>query len=324
MRNCKIEGFGYAKAKRAVTNDEIAKHVETNDEWIKTRTGISQRYVSEDENTSDLALIAAQKAIADAGIDKREIDLIITATFTPDTMSPSTACLVQGKLGLNDQKVMAFDLNAACSGFLYALQVAHMMIATKQAKCALVIGAEVISKYLNWEDRSTCIIFGDGAGALILKQCEEAKAMYHFARSKGDLDGIIHCDGQPLKEAFSQGEAYRGVVRMNGSETFRFAIKAMQESIEEVLKQANVKIEKIDWFVPHQANARIISNVCKHTHIDMDHVYMNISECGNTSAASIPLALGQMKEEGLLKEGMKIVLSGFGAGFTWASAYIEL
>lgn len=324
MKTCKIKGFGYAKAARPLRNDELATVVDTNDEWIVQRTGISQRYIAETENTSDLAAKAARMALANGKIDTEQVDLIIVATFTPDQASPSTACLVQEKLGMNEQPVMAFDLNAACSGFMYALQVGHAMLASKQASCALIIGAEVISKQLDWEDRSTCIIFGDGAGAIVLQQEATAQRMLHYSRSMGDKDGIIHCDAPKPRPVFTKQPYQPSYVRMNGSETFRFAVKAMQESIEQVLQEAGATMEEIDWIIPHQANRRIIANVCKRCGMDMEKVYINIQEYGNTSAASIPIALGEMWEKGLLKEGMRIVLSGFGAGFTWAGAYIEL
>lgn len=324
MKACKIKGMGYAKASRRVTNDDLAQVVDTNHEWIVSRTGIESRYVSEEENTSDLGTRAAKMALDRANVDHSEIDLIICATFTPDYTTPSTACLIQEKLGLNEQRVMAFDLNAACSGFLYALEVAHSLIAAGQSKCALIIGAEVISKQLNWEDRNTCIIFGDGAGAMVLRQEDSDKRLLHFASSKGDKQGIIHSDAPKPRGLFTPQASDPSYVFMNGSETFRFAVHAMQEAMDEVMKQAGVGYEDIDWIIPHQANKRIITNVCKRCKIDMDRVYININEYGNTSAASIPLALGEMSEKGLLKEGMKLVLSGFGAGFTWAGAYIEL
>lgn len=324
LQNCKIKGFGYAKAQRKVTNDEISTVVDTNHAWIQSRTGIESRYISENENTSDLGVRAAKMAIQDAKIDPKEVDLLITATFTPDQTTPSTACLIQAKLGMNEQTIMAFDINAACSGFLYALQTAHSLLAMNQAKCALIIGAEVISKQLDWEDRSTCIIFADGAGAMVLKQEECDCRMFHYARSMGDTKGIIHSDTLLPRKLFTPQHYTPSYVRMNGSETFRFAIKAMQESMEAVLAQAHMSIQDIDWIIPHQANARIIANVCRRMGIEQAHVYMNIAEYGNTSAASIPLALGEMREKGLLKEGMKLVLSGFGAGFTWAGTYIEL
>lgn len=324
MMSCKIKGFGYAKAKRKVTNDELSTYVDTNHEWIASRTGIESRYISEEENTSDLGTRAAQMAMKHAGIRTEDVDLIICATFTPDQMTPSTACLIQEKLGMNEQKLMAFDLNAACSGFLYALEVGHSLLAMKQAKCALIIGAEVISKQLDWKDRGTCIIFADGAGAIVLKQEESNHRMLHFARSMGDIEGVIHSDAPKPKALFASQQYEPSYVCMEGSATFRFAIKAMQESIEDVLAQASVSKDDIDWIIPHQANKRIIDNVCKRCGFDMEHVYINIQEYGNTSAASIPIALAEMSEKGLLKPGMKLVLSGFGAGFTWAGAYIEL
>lgn len=324
MKPCKIKGFGYAKASRKVSNEELSTFVDTNHEWIVSRTGIESRYISEEENTSDLGARAARNAIEDAGVDPLEIDLIITATFTPDQASPSTACLIQEKLGLNEQKVMAFDLNAACSGFLYALEVAHSLMAMGQSKCAVVIGAEVISKQLDWKDRGTCIIFADGAGAMVLRQEETTNRMLHYANSMGDKEGVIHCDAPLPRPLFSEAQLLPSYVKMEGNATFRFAVKAMQESMDAVLEEAGVSMDQIDWIVPHQANKRIIMNVCKRCHIDMDRVYMNIHEYGNTSAASIPLALAEMSEKGLLKEGMKIVLSGFGAGFTWAGTYLEL
>ena len=324
MKSCRIKGFGYAKATRKITNEDIAQVVDTNDEWITSRTGIKSRYISEKENTSDLAVRAATMALQTSGMDPKQVDLIIVATFTPDYTTPSTACMVQHKLNMNDQRVMAFDINVACSGFLYALEVAHSLIACDMAHTALVIGAEVISKQLDWQDRNTCIIFADGAGAALVTQEDCRNRMLHFASSKGDDKGIIHADAPLPRTVFTKQSYTPSLVRMNGSETFRFAVHAMEEAIEDVLKQANVTIEDIDYIVPHQANLRIISNVCRRMHIDMNKVYINIDEIGNTSAASIPLALGEMQEKGLLKEGMKIVLSGFGAGFCWAGAYIEL
>lgn len=324
MKTCKIKGFGYAKAKRVVKNEELENVVDTSDEWIQQRTGICERYISEDENTSDLGVKAALDALHKANVSKEEVDFIIVATFTPDYMTPSTACLIQEKLGLNGKEVMAFDINAACSGFLYALQVAHSMLACDQIKCALVIGAEVISKHLNWNDRNTCIIFGDGAGAVVLKQEETSKRMLHYACSKGDSEGIIHSYAPQPRPCFTPQELQPSYIHMDGSKTFRFALQAMYSSMQAVLEKANVSIEKIDYIIPHQANARIIQSVCRMHHVKEDKVYMNISQYGNTSAASIPIALAEMWEKGLLKEGQKLILVGFGAGFTWASTYIEL
>lgn len=324
MKYPKVSGFGYALAKRKLTNDEIAQVVDTNDEWITSRTGIKSRYISEVENTSVLGARAAKKALDDAGVAKEEIDVIVCATFTPDHLTPSCACLIQEQLGLNNASLMAFDINAACSGFLYALQTAHAYIQSNMANHILVIGSEVISKYLDWEDRSTCIIFGDGAGAIVLSASEERHAMYHYARSKGDHEGVILASSPKPRCALTPPVHHTSYVQMEGKATFRFAVSAMQESILDVLRQANVSIEDIDWVIPHQANKRIITHVMKQASLRDDQVFMNIDEVGNTSAASIPIALAQMSEQGLLKPGMKLVLSGFGAGFTWAGCYIEL
>lgn len=324
MNFCRIEGFGYAKPKRAVSNKELETFIDTNDEWIQQRTGIKQRYISEEENTSDLGCRAAEMALRNANLNASQIDLIICATFTPDFTTPSCACLIQNKLKINEQRVMAFDVNAACSGFLYALQVGHALIASGQAHNALIIGAEVISKQLDWKDRSTCIIFGDGAGAVVLSETQSEQRMLHYANAAGDAEGIIHANAAKPRKLFAEILFEPSIVHMEGSATFRFAIKAMKESIEMVCTDAKVSMQEIDWIIPHQANKRIIDHVCKHCNIDMKKVYMNIHEMGNTSAASIPLALGEMQEQGLLKPGMKIVMSGFGAGFTWAAAYIEL
>lgn len=317
-------GFGYALPKRSVSNEELSTFVNTNDEWIASRTGIKSRYISEEENTSDLGARAALQAIKNAGIRKEDIDMILCATFTPDFSTPSTACLIQAKLGLNDQPVMCFDINAACSGFLYALRCADAYITSKMANCVLVIGSEVISKQLDWQDRDTCVIFADGAGAAVVTNTADQPSMYHFARSMGDQDSIIYSELAKPRALFSEQVLQNHVVHMKGSATFRFAVKAMQESIEAVVKQANMTLDDVDYIVPHQANIRIIQHVMKRLSLQEDRVFVNIDSIGNTSAASIPIALGQMSEQGLLTEGKTLVLSGFGAGFTWAGSLIKL
>lgn len=317
-------GFGYALPKRIVSNEELSQVVDTNDEWIYSRTGIRSRHISEDENTSDLGYQAACKAINDANIQKEEIDIIICATFTPDFTTPSTACLIQAKLGLNEAAVMAFDINAACSGFLYALRCGDAYIQSGMAKHVLIVGSEVISKQLDWQDRDTCVIFADGAGACVLSNDADVPSLYHFARSKGDIEGIIHADAPNPRSLFSEQLALPQYVHMQGSATFRFAVNAMQESIEAVLKEAKMSIQEIDYVVPHQANIRIISHVMKRLQIKEHQVFINIDQVGNTSAASIPIALGQMREQGLLIPGETLILSGFGAGFTWAGCLMKL
>lgn len=320
----KCIGFGYALPKRSVSNEELSTFVDTNDEWISSRTGIKSRFISEDENTSDLGTRAAIQAIKHARIAKEEIDLIICATFTPDYSTPSTACLIQAKLGLNDCEVMAFDLNAACSGFLYALRCADAYVTSGMATCVLVVGSEVISKQLDWHDRDTCVIFADGAGAAIVTNTGTSPSMYHYTRSSGDDNSIIYSDVAKPRPLFSNQVLHDHVVHMQGSATFRFAIKAMQESIVSVCEQAKIPLSHIDYVVPHQANIRIIQHVMKRLSLNEDQVFVNIDTIGNTSAASIPIALGQMSEQGKLQEDTTLVLSGFGAGFTWAGCLLKL
>lgn len=319
MENVKIVACGYANGSKVVTNDDLSRVVETNDEWIQTRTGIKQRTISESENTSELAIKAALHALESSSIDKHKISLIIVATCTPDNVTPSCACLVQEALGLNEDAVMAFDINAACSGFLYALQVASSLL---QDGYALVIGAETLSKILDWKDRNTCVLFGDGAGAVLIERAADGSWMSFYSRSKGDVQGALHCAGrslQPELENVSQDKPY---LSMNGREVFRFAIQAMPDAIKHVL--ADQTIEDIDLLIPHQANIRILDYVSKKMHFPMEKMFVNLDQYGNTSAASVPLALAQAWHQGKIKENMNLILVGFGAGFTWAACKIHI
>ncbi|MGM9946545.1 beta-ketoacyl-ACP synthase III [Floccifex sp.] len=314
MENVKIIGCGYAKAEKKLFNTDLEKIVDTSDEWIVQRTGIHSRYITQTKNTSDLAFEAAKKAIKDAQIDVSLIDCILVATTTPDCITPSTACLVQEKLGLNGQECTSFDLNAACSGFVYGLSLASMMLETYST--ILVIGAETLSKIIDWNDRNTCVLFGDGAGAALIQKSNQGR-MVSFTKSTGDKDGFLMCKGLSLQEK------EMSYLEMNGKEVFRFAIEAMPYSIEKVLEKANQKIEDIDLFIPHQANIRILKHVAKKMKIDFDRIFVNLDEFGNTSSASIAIALAQAKEQGKIKKGMKMVLTGFGAGFTSGAIYLE-
>ncbi len=316
-----IKGYGYCKADKCVTNTDLMKIVDTSDEWIKERTGIEQRYFSTMDNTSDLGVKAANMAILDASINPKEIDLIIVATITPDAMMPSTANLIQAKLGLNNQKCLAFDVNAACSGFLIALQNAQAMIQSGFAKNALVIGSETLSKILDFNDRTTCILFGDGAGAVVLGQSTKQSVMSHYSRSVGDLDEVLTTDGLKLNTDYIRDVKQSIFLHMKGQAVFRFAVKAMEDAIHELCKQENLELNEIDWIVPHQANSRIIHHVASKLNINVEKFYLNLNEYGNTSSASIPIALANMKEKGFLKKDQKIILVGFGAGLTWASSY---
>lgn len=322
MKNITIKGCGYALAKHCIHNQDLEKIVDTSDAWITTRTGIKTRYVSVEENTSDLAYRASLKAIEEAKIDKKEIDLIVVATMSGDCFTPSTACILQEKLGLSLQHVMAFDINAACSGFVYGMQIVSALL--KQYHCALLVGAETLSKLVDWQDRSTCILFGDGAGAMILKKEETNKQMHYFAQSIPDFKKTLYANGIAMHSPLINATKEYGYLQMEGQEVFRFAIKAIEDGILQVLKESKKTLEEIDLIIPHQANIRILKHVSKKMKIKEDKIFTNIDKVGNTSAASIAIAFAQAKEEGKLKEGMKVILVGFGAGLTYASAYVEL
>ena len=323
MSNIKLIGTGYAIPKHCIHNDDLANVVDTSDEWIYPRTGIKTRYVSSEENTSDLGHRAALKAIENAQIKVEEIDLIVVATITPDNFTPSCASLIQEKLGLNGCHVMAFDISAACSGFVYAMHIASAML--NQYHCALVIGSETLSKIIDWQDRNTCVLFGDGAGAAVLKQQVNAKRYAYFAQSIGDSSGKLEAKGVSLDATpLHNEEKSFGYMKMDGAEVFRFALKAMEDAITQVLTQVNVNLEDVDLIIPHQANIRIIRSVAKRMKLSEDKFFINVEQFGNTSAASIAIALAQAFEQKKVKEGMKIILVGFGAGFTYAASYIEL
>ncbi len=324
MKNLKIKGYGYALGRYDVSNHDLKKVVDTSDEWIVSRTGISNRTVSVDENTSDLAVRAAKQAIEQANIKKELIDLIIVATMTPDNITPATAPLVQQKLGLNESHVMAFDINAACTGFVYGMQIAASMLNSQQYHHALIIGAETFSKIIDWSDRNTCVLFGDGAGAIVLSHEETEKEMFFFNQSKGDINKQLYAKGLPLNAYLENQRPEVGFLQMNGQEVFRFATFAMKDAINKVCDMANVSIKDIDLIVPHQANQRIIQHANKELNIDIEKFYMNLSLVGNTSAASIPIALAQAHEKGVLKGKEKLILVGFGAGLTWGAAYVSL
>lgn len=324
MGQIQLLGCGHACPAHAIDNQQLEKIIDTSDEWIVQRTGIHSRYVaSAEETTSVLAARAARQAITAAGIDKKEIRLLIVATLSGDQPMPSTACLVQERLGMMNQPIMAFDLNAACSGFLYALQCACAML--EEGACALVIGAENLSKIIDWSDRGTCILFGDGAGAALIRRSEQGKRIWHFAQSKGDPKRVLDIPGKTLSDVpcVNVEESYR-YLHMDGREVFRFAVGAMEESIHRVLEKSPYVLDDVDLIIPHQANIRILASVARHMKLPMERFYVNLDRFGNTSAASVPIALSQASEEGRLHEGMKLLLVGFGGGLTYAASLIEL
>lgn len=324
MKNAKMIGFGLYTPKNLVENEKLQEFLETSDEWIRTRTGIERRYISLDENTSDLAVEASKKALSQAGLSAEDIDLIIVATVTPDNFTPSTACIVQDKLGA--ENAWAFDINAACTGFIYALKLGRSLIRSGEANNALIIGAETLSKALNWEDRGSCVLFGDGAGATVLTSTEEDCGIKCVnVKSDGSKGDSLVIQGLPLNSPFKDGkEVSENYINMNGREIFKFATKVMEESIVEILEKENIKIEDIAAIIPHQANLRIIDYVVKRLGIPREKFITNLQNYGNTSGASIPIALCESIDEGNLKKGDNIIMVGFGGGLTWGAALIKL
>lgn len=314
----KILGFGKAVPRKIVTNDDLSKFVETSDEWIFQRTGIRERRIS-DENTSELAYRSAVDAIKNSNIDKNEIDLIVCATMTPDNFTPSVACMVQEKLGLGDN-VTAFDVNAACTGFVYALKIVASMLNTYHKK-ALIIGCETLSKIINFEDRNTCVLFGDGAGAIVVEK--DGKNEEFYTCSFGNDKDLI-AENVGMNFEMKNKVLKSGFLKMDGKEVFKFAINVVEKSINKILDMNNLKIEDINLIIPHQANQRIISNVAKKFNISNDKFFVNLEKYGNTSAASIPMALCEAFESNKITKGDKVILVGFGGGLTWGSTIIEI
>jgi 3-oxoacyl-[acyl-carrier-protein] synthase-3 len=315
----RIAGVGsYLPGKPVSNNDLIERGIDTNDDWIVSRTGIKSRHLAEAGCTSsDLALEASRRALASAGIEASEIDLIIVATSTPDFIFPSTACLLQSKLG--NKGAMAFDVQAVCSGFVYALNVAEKFIRSGSHKKALVVGAEVFSRILDWEDRATCVLFGDGAGAVVLEASERPGVLASVAHADGSQHGILSvpgsiCGGKVVGDPF---------LRMDGQAVFKFAVRVLSEMVNECCELAGITTAEIDWLIPHQANIRIIESTSKKLGLSSDKVIVTVDQHGNTSAASIPLALDAAVRDGRIQRGQKLLLEGVGGGFTWGAVLIE-
>lgn len=316
-RRAVIAGTGSALPSRKVTNAELAETVDTSDEWIVERTGIRMRYIAgEGETTSTLATDAARRAIENAGIDASAIDLIILATATPDQTFPASATIVQSALGIND--CVSFDVQAVCSGFLYALTVADSMIRGGAANHALVIGAETFSRILDWEDRTTCVLFGDGAGAVVLRGEEsESGVLATRLHADGRHNQLLYVDGGPSTTQTV------GKLRMKGQEVFRHAVTNLAEVLREVLAAADLTVADIDWVVPHQANRRILDATARKLGLPAERVVITVDQHANTSAASVPLALDTAVRDGRIKRGDLLVLEAMGGGFTWGAAAIR-
>jgi len=318
----RIAGTGSYLPEKILTNDELSKLVDTSDEWIATRTGIRQRHIAaEGETTSDLSYHAAVRALEAAGVDASEIDLIVLGTTTPDIIFPSTACLVQHRLGANG--CPAFDVNAACSGFIYALSIADQFIRSGTAKTALVIGAETLTRMLDWTDRGTCVLFGDGAGAVVLKADTEAGILSTHLHADGGKKELLY-NPVGVSVGFKPEEHNAGVkVMMTGNDVFKHAVKALDAVVEETLEANNLDRSQIDWLIPHQANLRIIELTARRLEMPMERVIVTVDKHGNTSSGSVPLALDEAVRSGRIERGQLVLLEAFGGGFTWGSALLR-
>ena len=323
MRRSQIIGFGSYLPKDVVTNADLAKKIDTSDEWIRKRTGIAQRHIAADgELTSDLAEQAARAALENAGVTTDEIDLIVLATATPDNTFPATATRVQSNLGI--RRGAAFDVQAVCAGYVYALATADNMLRLGQAETALVIGAEAFSRILDWDDRGTCVLFGDGAGATILRAADaagnnqECGILSTHIYSDGAYYDMLYVDGGPSSTGTS------GHLRMEGKEVFRHAVHRMSEVVETALEHNGLSIDEVDWLIPHQANKRIMDSIAKRLSLPEEKIVVTVDRQANTSAATIPLALAEASSDGRLREGNLIALSALGGGFSWGSALLRL
>lgn len=321
MSYSRITGTGGYLPENVLTNHDLEKMVDTSDEWIVDRTGIRQRHVAlEGQTTCDLAEVAARQAMEAAGVSNSDIDLIIVATTTPDRVFPSTACLLQDRLDIHG--CPAFDVQAVCTGFVYALSIADKFIKTGSAKCALVIGAETLSRIVDWKDRSTSVLFGDGAGAVILQLSEEAGILSTHLHADGQYKELLTVDGGVSEhpEKLRDGTAS---IKMKGNEVFKIAVNTLGAIVDETLEANQMSKSDIDWLVPHQANIRIISATAKKLKMPMDRVVTTVDQHGNTSAASIPLALNVAVRDGRIKKNEVVLMEAFGGGFTWGSVLLK-
>jgi 3-oxoacyl-[acyl-carrier-protein] synthase-3 len=321
MTYSRIAGTGSYLPEKVVTNKDLEKRVDTSDEWIRERTGIKRRHIAaDDETTSDLGLAAANNALEMAGIDATDIDLIVLGTATPDKIFPATACIIQRRLGIRG--CAAFDVQAACSGFVYGLDVADRYIRTGAAQNALVIGAETLSRITNWDDRTTAVLFGDGAGAVILQASDEPGIISTHIHADGQYEDLLQVP-QGVSQGYDAVRAEEAYIQMNGNAVFRRAVATLDSIARETLDKNNIDKHDLDWFVPHQANLRIIAAAAKKLDMPMERVIVTVDEHANTSAASIPLAFDAAVRDGRIKRGELLLFEAFGAGFTWGSALLR-
>lgn len=318
-----IIGTGSFAPPRVVTNDDLAEIVDTSDEWIRTRTGIGQRRISHGPGTTWMAAEAAKLALEDAGVRPEEVDIIIVATTTADNCFPSAACEVQGILGA--ENAVGYDVSAACSGFIFALHTMDGLMKTGAYKTGLVIGADNLSKAVDWSDRSTCVLFGDGAGAAVARVCEDGDRGLICGKigSDGRKAAVLTCQARTMGNFLTGTKPEPGYIAMEGQEVFKFAVKKVPECVESLLRDAGTDMDEVKYLVLHQANYRICESIAKRLKISMDKIPMNIDRYGNTSGATIPILLDELNRQGKLQKGDKVVLAGFGAGLTWGAVLIQ-
>ena len=315
-----IIGTGSCLPEKIVTNDFLSTIVETSDEWISSRTGIRQRHIAINETTASMSTEAGKKALESAGVKAEDLDLIIVATCTPDTLVPNTSCLVQSELGAVN--AVAFDISAACSGFVFALNMVDAYMQAGIYKTALVIGAETLSRIVDWSDRSTCVLFADGAGAAVVRAAERG-VIASTQGSDGTRGGAIYVKNRENYNPFVTEQKPMDYLYMDGGEVFKFAVKKVPQSILQTLEAAKLTTEDIDWYLFHQANARITATIAKRLKVPNEKIPMNVDRCGNTSAASVAILLDEVNRKGMLKKGDKLMLAGFGSGLTWGTMAIE-
>lgn len=316
----RICGTGSALPKRVVKNEDLSKIMDTSDEWIRSRTGIASRHLAVEETLAGLAAKAAAQALEEAEIAAEDLDMILAGTISADRLLPSLACELQRELGA--AKAVAFDINAACSGFLFALQTADAYIRSGQYRNILVVGGEILSKLMDWNDRSTCVLFGDGAGAAVVRPDEAYGILSSVQGSDGARGGVLSCGGRRNNNPYVTNSTALSFVTMDGQAVYKFAVRTVPKAITEAVERAGLTVEDIDLFVLHQANIRIIESVSKRLRVSMERFPTNLSECGNISAGSVPVLLDDVNRRGLLNKGDKVVLAGFGAGLTWGASVL--
>lgn len=315
-----IIGTGKCVPTEKVDNVFFEDKIDTSDEWISSRTGIHSRHLAVEETTSSMASSAAKAALEDAGADPMDVDLLLAATISPDYAFPSTACIIQGQIGA--KRAVGMDISAACSGFVFALNTAYAYISAGIYNTALIVGVETLSRHIDWKDRSTCVLFGDGAGAVVVRRSERGLIDVEMG-SDGEKGMVLNCRYAPVSNLLKERKRIPGTMEMDGQEVFRFAVKSVPKCVHNILEKNDYQPEDIKWYLLHQANVRIIQSISKKLQVDMERFPCNLDEYGNTSAASIPMLLDDMHKKKMLKSGDKLIFAGFGGGLTWGACLLE-